>query len=502
MYEKLYFRRQFLLTKSLMTLFAGWNCLQINNHYLYTHPDLEINFVQDSQKIIVLMGSIYDPDKPEVSNAAILETIHADSDSVENLFKQIKRYAGSYALIYKDAKNYVIFHDALALREIYYSTQENHVMCGSQPNLVAKFSNPQIGPTRDPALLDFYRNHLKNYSWIGDETYFSGIKHLLPNHYLDLNRREVRRYWPCEPIRRIDLDEAVFNICNFLQGVMKAITFRQPVMMAVTAGIDSRTLLAASKSIKDKIYYFINDENIGYNHPDIAVPEKIFKHIEHPFHVHVHNNSDVIDNEFRQIFLDNVFLATERVLPTIYNVYFKNHSDKVNILGTGEIGRTRFGKDPQWLNSHYLAYKMGYDKCLYALGQCEKILADIVPIARMAGINALTIFQWEQNKGNRWVVGNSESDIAIEEIDPFDSHYLYELFLGVDDEYTKYNNPIIFKKIIRYMWPELLKWPINPPYTMKDKIKHLLTKIEILEPLMQLRYYLNYLRWYFKKLSS
>lgn len=499
MYQNLIYRRQFLLTRVPITLYANWNCLQIYNHYLYTHPDLEINFIDDQQKFIALIGSIFDPDKPEDGNDDILKTIYEGTISIEDLFKRIKRYAGSYALIYKDDKNYIIFHDALGLREIYYSTQENHVMCGSQPNFVAKFSNPQIRPTRDPALLDFYRNHLKNYSWIGDETYFSGIKHLLPNHYLDLNRREIRRYWPCEPIRRIDLDEAVFNICNFLQGVMKAITYRQLVMMAVTAGIDSRTLLAASKSIKDKIYYFINDENIGYNHPDIAVPEKIFKHIGHPFHVHVHNNSDVIDNEFRHIFLDNVFLATERILPTIYNIYFKNHSDKVNILGTGEIGRTRFGNDPQWLNSHYLAYKMGYDKCSYAIEQCEKILDDILPVAKMAGIKVMTVFQWEQNKGNRWVVGNSESDIAIEEIDPFDSHLLYEFFLGVDDMYTKYNNPIIFKKLIHYMWPELLAWPINPPYTAKDKIKNLLVKIGLFGPLKKLKYNLNYTVWRYRR---
>ena len=85
MSEKLYFRRQFLLTKSSMSLFAGWNCLQINNHYLYTHPDLEINFVQDSQKIIVLMGSIYDPDKPEVSNALYWVIAFVDSPSLSNI---------------------------------------------------------------------------------------------------------------------------------------------------------------------------------------------------------------------------------------------------------------------------------------------------------------------------------------------------------------------------------------------------------------------------------
>ena len=83
--------------------------------------------------------------------------------------------------------------------------------------------------------------------WIGDETYFDGIKHLLPNHYLDINKREAFRYWPNGAINRLDLDEAVSRSCLFLQGIMKAIVHRHPAMMAVTGGTDSRTLLAASQ---------------------------------------------------------------------------------------------------------------------------------------------------------------------------------------------------------------------------------------------------------------
>lgn len=500
MYKNLLYRRQFLLTKSSIALFNGWNCLPISNYFLYSHPDLDVTSVQNSQNGIVMVGNIYNPNNPKEDNATILHAVHAGLHSIDNLFKRIKQYAGSYAIIYHDNKDFIIFHDALGLREIYYTTQENNIICGSQPNFIAKFADPEIRPTDNHDLMDFYKNHLKNHSWIGDETYFAGVKHLLPNHYLDINLRQIHRYWPTEPIRKIDLDEAVSNICTFLQGVMKAIIYRHHAMMAVTAGIDSRTLLAASKGIDQKIYFFINDENIGDKHPDIAVPTKIFRNIGHPFHIHVNRGN--VDNEFRRIFLDNVFLATERMLPTIYNVYFKNHSEKVNILGTGEIGRTRFGKDPRWLNSHYLAYKVGYHKCPYAIKQCEQILSDIEPIARMAGLNVMTVFQWEQNKGNRWVVGNSESDIAIEEIDPFDSHLLYEFFLGVNDIYTEYKYPIIFKKLIHQMWPELLKWPINPPFTMKDKIKYLLEKIHFLELLKQLQYWWNFITWYLKKRYS
>jgi hypothetical protein len=501
MKRKLYYRRQFLLTKVPITLFPDWVCLQIDEYYLYAHPDLEVNRSADPQKsIIAVIGSIYDSAEPQKGNSDILKDITDCAHSLEGLVSWMKRYAGRYALLYKNEKDAVILSDAFGLREIYYCTKDNQIVCGSQPNLVAKFGNPEIKPTSNHKLLDFYRNHLKNSSWIGDETYYEGVKHLLPNHYLDINRREAYRYWPNGPIMHLDLDEAVSRICTFLRGIMRAMVHRHPVMMAVTAGMDSRTLLAASKGIQDKIYYFINNEGLGYSHPDISVPKKIFESIGVTFHVH-DVPGDVYD-EFRRIFLENVFLATERILPTIYNVYFKNHSDKVNIHGTGEIGRTRFGKEPSNLNSYRLAYKLEYKEGPYVIEKSEKILAELLPVARKFRINILSLFQWEQRKGNRSAAGNSESDIAIEEVDPFDSHLLIELFWGVDGRYTKFSKfgkNILFREMIRSMWPELLKWPINPPYTMRDKITWVLGEVGMLELLKELKYQVNYVKHLYKE---
>ncbi len=503
MYQNLIYRRQFLLTRSPITLFPNWNCLQICNYYLYTHPDLEINFIDDQQKIIALIGSIFDPDKPEDGNADILKTIHEGIISIEDLFKRIKRYAGRYALFYKNAENTIILHDALALREIYYCTTANRIICGSQPNFIASYAAPEIKTRNDHDFLEFYTTHSINShwnpacKWIGDETYYDGIKHLLPNHYVDINKCEARRYWPNEPIKRLNFDEAVTRCCSFLQGTLKAMANRHPLMMAVTAGIDSRTLLAASRDIKDNIYYFINNQDLVKNHPDVNVPKNICKNIDVPFHVHAVSKD--MDEEFRRIFLNNTFFASDRILRTIYNIYFKNLSSKVNILGIGEIGRTRYGKEPKSLNSYTLIYKLGYRKCNYATAQAEKILCELLPVGRTYGVNILTIFYWEHTLGNWGTTGNSESDIAIEELNPYDCHLLYELFLGVEDKYTKYKNPIIFREMIRKMWPELLAWPINPPYTAKDKVKNLLVKIGLFEPFKKMKYKLNYMSWLYKR---
>ena len=499
MYEKLKFRRQFLLAKAPIAPPDGWTSLQIDESFLYAHPDLEVNRVVDKKKTIVLIGNLFDSEDPEKGNADILHDILANTSTMETLVLWIKQYAGSYALLYKDDKDAFIQHDALALREVYYCTKDNQIVCGSQPNLIAKFADPQIKPTSDPDLLDFYENHFKNSKWIGDETYYEGVKHLLPNHCLDINRRKVVRYWPNESIKQLNLDEAVSKCCAFLQGIMRAIVHRHPVMMAVTAGTDSRTLLAASRGLHDKIYYFVNNQGLSDKHPDISVPRKIFSSIGVRFHVH--DVPEEVDDEFRNIFLGNAFFATERILPTIYNVYFKNHSEKVNILGIGEIGRTRYGKEPVNLNSYLMAYKLGYtESCPYAIRQGEQILAELLPVGRKFNVNILTLLYWEQMMGNWGSVGNSESDIAIEEVNPYDSHKLYEIFLGVDGKYTKYNQSpcVLFKEMIRSMWPELLDQPINPPFTMRSKVAWLLGRVGMFELLKKLKYQVKYLLHFYK----
>jgi hypothetical protein len=279
----------------------------------------------------------------------------------------------------------------------------------------------------------------------------------------------------------------------FLQAIMRSIVQRHETMVAVTSGTDSRTLLAASRQVRDQIYFFINNQGLGYDHPDISVPKNMCANLGIQFHIHDVPND--VDEEFRQIFLNNTFYSTERILPTIFNVYFKNHSEKVNLLGIGEIGRTRYGKVPKNLNSYLMAYKLGYKKSDYAIKQSEKILAELIPVGREYGINVLTLLYWEHTMGNWGTIGNSESDIAIEELDPYDSHMLYEIFLGIDDRYTKYDDPVVFNEMIRYMWPELMEWLLSPPYKMRDKLVCHLKNVGIGGYLKKLKYHLYYIKY-------
>jgi hypothetical protein len=493
MNQQLLWRRQFALARKPLRQLSNWQYHPVGPYHLYGHPDLEINVFSDSKKTVVLLGYLFDVTETTKGNSDILADIASHSQTPEEFFLRLKPHTGRYAFIFHSSEHSIVVQDALALREVYYCTANSQLICGSSSNLLAALGHPEITETNDPEIQKFYKNQFKNAKWVGDRTYYENVRHLLPNHYLDITKLQARRYWPTQTIRPLKFEAAVQQSCAFLQGALKAAAVRYPLMMAITAGTDSRTMLAASKDLADKIYFFINKErDLNDQSPDIRIPRAIFASLGLPFHVHEILNE--VDPEFREVFLRNTFFASERILPTIFT-YYRRHGDKLNILGIGEIGRTRYGKQPPVLSGYRMAYAMGYKDSDYAIKTCADLLPEMSATASKCGVNMMTLLYWEQTMGNWGTVGNSESDIAIEEFDPYDSHFLYETFLGVNDKYTTYTNNRLFREMIRQMWPELLQWPINPPGdSKKDKITYFLKKMRVYPMLKQLKYRVSHAR--------
>ncbi len=490
--ERLHYRRQFLVGRKGMQHPQGWPCLELSDGktLVYSHPDLEINSSEHDGLNIVLLGYLFDPSAPDKNNGEILADIINGSADFPGFLEVIKTYAGQYVFLYLGKDGLKVVPDPLALREVYYCDSDNGIICGAQPNLVAEYSDPKLKVTSDPLKLRFYEQDMKRLRsgrfWVGEETFYEGVRHLLPNHYLDSAQREAVRYWPRAPLKKVPFEQAISLASEYLSSVLKAASKRSDLMLAVTSGNDSRTLLAASRAISGSVYYFINRvKGLTDEHPDICVPRAIFKRLGLPFHVH--DIPERVPDDFREIFLDNTFASSDLILPVIYNIYFLEHGDKLNILGVGEIGRSFYGKEPRGLDGYYLARSLKFKDSPYAVEQCRKWLDGTLAVAHANGVNVMTLLLWEQLLGNWGAVGNSESDIAIDEFDPFNSHYLYEILLGVEPRpHGKAND--LFLEMIRKMWPELLEFPINPPRGRRAKLMLSLKKAGLYPILKSIAY--------------
>jgi hypothetical protein len=109
---------------------------------------------------------------------------------------------------------------------------------------------------------DFPDNEPNQY-WPAGTTLDPGISRLLPNHYLDLVNWRAIRHYPkstLEAILEKDVPDCIEKIVGLLRRNISAVlesTHR--LYMPLTAGRDSRMLLACSRDWKDKVDYVTFD---------------------------------------------------------------------------------------------------------------------------------------------------------------------------------------------------------------------------------------------------
>jgi hypothetical protein len=297
--------------------------------------------------------------------------------------------------------------------------------------------------------------------WIGDETKYVGIKHLLPNHYLDFEEKRSIRYWPVSTLEPLEIEHASRKSAEILENTMLAATTRFQLSMAVTAGWDSRCLLAATNKVRSKIYFYIQKYGgMTDSHPDIRIPRKLAQKLGLPFHVI--ECSDYQDDAFDAALEKNVFVLHNPTKKALYRSFYQDFQGKVNASGNiSDLCRTIYGNDPV----HEVTDLLGPVHLLhseYAATSLKEWYAEAKPRCKALGYNLRDLFFWEQVLGNWGSMFAAELDIAIDEFYPFGTRRLVETILAVDEKLRPYSNSRVHRRIIELLWPEILSEPINP----------------------------------------
>jgi hypothetical protein len=79
---------------------------------------------------------------------------------------------------------------------------------------------------------------------------------LLPSHELDLDAFTARRVWPSEPFPPVDPGAAVELVGSIVEATIEAASKSGDVAMGLTAGGDSRMMVACAKRLVDKLSLF------------------------------------------------------------------------------------------------------------------------------------------------------------------------------------------------------------------------------------------------------
>lgn len=240
-------RRQFIIDKRPHAVYPDWRTLPLSSGYVLSHcPDLEVHACVDKagRDYVVVGQSV---------SALPEETAHRSTD-----FERDSRYwSGRWLLIAGDR----IRGDASNYLGVFYAKNDDRsLFITSSLSLVH-----QLRPTAPYSHLRLSRYGM---GWFPPpESRIEGVNKLLPDQYIDLAAADIR----AAPTVRDDaagpatVDDAARRLLAALRNVFSDLSTRyQDIFLALSGGLDSRTLLAAALAEGVALHVF------SFEHPLIS----------------------------------------------------------------------------------------------------------------------------------------------------------------------------------------------------------------------------------------
>ena len=490
-HDRSIYRRQFVLGPRPAICFSTFKRIAIgDNFHLTAHPDLSTVHVVEGNRSLTLLGFILDPYHPDADDSAILTQLLPElcSDAQPHEFlQQLDGFGGRWVLIVNNGSRIIAVNDALGQRQLYYTSApvNGEVWCGAQPGLLARVLD--LEP--DGPAMEFVETQKKNgkeeYWFPNDSSAYGNIKLLLPNHYLDLTTAQPQRFWPSCRLPKLALRHAVILAAKQLSGLMMSAGNRFPLALLMTAGWDSRVVLAAGKNLKNEVSYFTFDLGNGKTpDADISVPARLLSKLGKTHRVM--NVPESMDPEFKQLYLENVSMAHECWGPTAQALFRFLRLSEVRVSGSGsETVRQQF-RPSRWdaVTAETLA-SFAWTKEKFAIEAFGKWLEGV---PKDTGFHILDLFYWEQKCGQWLAGGQVEWDLVGESFAPFNCRGLLSTLLSTDVAYRVGPHYELYRALLRELWPEVLTEPINPhkkprtdPPSVKAKVRDILVKLHLIE---------------------
>ncbi len=416
--------------------------------------DAQHGMLKSKQGHVFVLGTVLDPGVPESSNQTTLDRLE-NCSNWESLFKALKPLSGRYIIIAHLEGQTKVIGDACGSFEVFYHPESKTI--ASNVSLIA--AENDLEPWTGEAEATYRKIQNSHRVPVGTTTRYKGVYHLLPNHALNLSTFEQERMFPRpgSPIGQIKLDSAVVRCSEILEGTMQALANRFKLVSAVTAGYDSRVLLAASKSIELETFIF-KHKNLDLKHPDIQLGRKVAEAAKKPLCVLEYDDGRDLTPEIESIYTE---LPRKIRYQMLINGLQKNFAGKCLIAGNiGEIGRSYYGNIKR-VDAQVLAKLLGYKNNRFVEAEMQKWLDGLD--AEAIGVqNLLDLFYWEHRMGCWGAMAMTDTAGVMDVVAPMNNRVLLETFLSVPKKSRTYYYNQLFDGMIEKMDARLSNFPVNP----------------------------------------
>jgi len=467
--ERLAYRRQFVLGPRFVEDLPGWTRLEVTPRLrLSVHPDLPVTHAADRSRSVTLLGYLIDPGSPAAGEASLAAgLLHGGDRSLQACLDRLAGWGGRFALLWRDGDRAALLHDACGLRQVYWVAAGGEAWAASQPGLLARL----LGLARDPEALAYMASRGEDdgavYWMPGDRSLYREVRCLLPNHLLDLDAGRApsaRRFWPGpralpEPLPAAG---AAPPFARTLRALVEGARHRFPLAVPLTAGWDSRLMLALARDFAAEATCFtLTYPTAPAGSRDVVVPARLLARLGVP-HLVVPYPREV-DEPFRAIFRANADAVKESYCGDAQAM--REHLPGGATALTGDVAEIVkcFWRLPAKAEADITAGDLG---ALSQVGTHPYALAALqawLDGAPRGEVPLLDLFCWEQMAGRWQAQIRSEYDLVQESFAPLAMRSLLAGLLAQDEAARRAPDFTLFRAIIAHLWPEVLAEPINPP---------------------------------------
>ena len=463
------YRNQYLITNAEETrpCLIGAEESRFGAWRVFCFPPLRHYLAQGANFEALLIGLAVDPLHPARDMQQVLDhLVDVPSLTPAAIAARVEHLTGRFVLLLRIGTETHVWGDSCHLRQILYGNFGDIRCVGSSEKLMLDHAGVQLsmGPDKR-AFMASSRFKRNEHAWVGPKSLDDRVFRLLPNHRLSLPglraEREAFHYRLPDGAGEkevLDLAEAT------LRGLFTALVDRYSLIVALTAGWDTRLLMAAALPMKDRISFFTF---CRAGDPSSAGDGDVAEVLAARFGLDYERIAPVpVTPEFEAaIGREQLF---PRVVPKTANIQHhlgrKNRESIININGNGaEVARCIYGR-PGGPHSfarvcRYLGFRPSDPFVQASLGPWHR---EATEIASRTDVRMSDLAHWEQRMGIWGAATPFEQDIAIEEISPFNNTRLLLALLTTPESDRSGPDYPLFGRLLRRLEPAAAEIPLNP----------------------------------------
>ena len=463
--------RQYILCRQQAYIPAGWTTKHSDRWYLGHDPALPTIEIQDNRGQFSgwLVGYPIDR-QGKLSNQLQL----AVDDRADNFISQFEttlcELGGRYVAILISPIAERLYLDPVGtLATVYCPTQQ---IAASTTTLIPY--TPECNDNQP--LIDVIQPEQRDGWYPFGLTPRNSIERLIPNHFLDLNDWHSQRHWsPANIIPTTDCDRSVAEIAEILLGQIKAIANKYPIYLSLTAGRDSRMLLACSRSSLERVKFFTREIPDRSAKLDCDIAQELANRFGLDHEILPYQTAS--ETELAQWLVQTGNCVAGRVWRSVRTLK-QLEGDRIYLPGiAAEVGRAFYWRKKDSTNQAISAVeildRLQMPQTPLLQSRAEQWLTQLPAKDRY---EVLDMLYWEQRLGcwagplHYGLVNNGFC------LSPFVHRRLLEIMLSLPPTYRQ--NQLLTRDLIQQQWAELLSFPFNRYPGLKGRWQVLSQKIE------------------------